>query len=204
MFDSIKKYFLDIEKIEIYKNQEYMRGVNTASSQFINEQREMMNKITELSSQNLSMEKRVRESSDARIKQLEDIHSIKCSACRNNLENERKRLIHKQALLADRMDKVYGIYKKLAAHSELLVEEHMQIMQSSAKVASSRDFLVTFRRDMDEILSSAEPLLSVELVDSQIVADHKMNQIREEAEHQKEVDSMGEQPPEIVIQEEVK
>jgi hypothetical protein len=166
MFEKIKKYFERVEEIEAIKVQEYAKGQDEASSRFLTQMKNMTHKIEELTKQNNETEFRVRTAADERIKRIEKLHDEKCTACRQNLEDERQRLIKRQNLLAKKTSEFEDVWMSMYTHANMIIEEHDNLLRSSGRLVASRNILSGFKRRVDEIMEEAAPLLSIELTDS--------------------------------------
>jgi hypothetical protein len=166
MFEKIKKYFERVEEIEAIKVQEYAKGQDEASSRFLTQMKSMTHKIEELTKQNNETEFRVRTAADERIKRIEKLHDEKCTACRQNLEDERQRLIKRQNLLAKKTSEFEDVWMSMYTHANMIIEEHDNLLRSSGRLVASRNILSGFKRRVDEIMEEAAPLLSIELTDS--------------------------------------
>ena len=166
MFESIKKYFEDIKQIDAIKAQYYAKGQDDASSRFLSQQKSMTHKIEELTKQNNDTERRVREAADDRIKRMEELNSAKCTACRQNLEDERQRLLKRQNQLAKRMSEFEDVWMTMYTHANTIIDEHSVLLRSSGRLVASRDVLLGFKRQVDEIMRDSVPLLSIEMHDS--------------------------------------
>jgi hypothetical protein len=126
----------------------------------------MTTKIEELTKQNNDTERRVRTAADDRINRLEKMHDEKCNSCRQTLEEERQRLVKRQNLLAKKMSNFDDVWVSMYQHANMIVEEHSVLLRSSGRLVASRDVLLGFKAQVDEILKEAAPLLSIELIDS--------------------------------------
>ncbi len=166
MFEKIKKYFEKIKEIEAIKVQYYAKGQEEAAARFLSQQKSMTHKIEELTRQNNETEFRVRTAADERIKRTEKLHDEKCTACRQNLEDERQRLIRRQNLLAKKTSEFEDVWMSMYTHANMIIEEHDNLLRSSGRLVASRNVLSGFKRRVDEIMEEAAPLLSIELTDS--------------------------------------
>lgn len=164
MFYKVKKYFENIREIDAIKAQYYAKGQEDASSRFLSQQKNMTRKIEELTKQNNDMEFRIRNSADERIKRMEKMHDEKCTACRQNLEDERQRLLKRQNQLAKRMSEFENVWMTMYNHAK--IDEHSVLLRSSGRLVVSRDVLLGFKQQVDEIMRDSIPLLSIEMHDS--------------------------------------
>jgi len=165
MFENIKKYFEDIKEINAIRAQSYAKGQEDASNRFLTQQKRMTTKIEELTKQNNDTERRVREAADDRVAMLEKMHDEKCKLCRQNLEDERKRLISRQNQLAKRMSEFENIWLSMYTHANTIINEHDVLLRSSGRLVASRNILLGFKKQADEIMQESAPLLSIEMHD---------------------------------------
>lgn len=166
MFESIKKYFENIKEIDAIKAQFYAKGQEEASARFLNQQKSMTQKISELTKQNNDTELRVRTSADERIKRMEELHDAKCNTCRQTLEEERQRLVKRQNLLAKKISDFEAVWMNMYQHANMIIEEHDILLRASGRLVASRNVLSTFKKQVDIIMEESAPLLSIELTDS--------------------------------------
>ncbi len=165
IFEPLKKYLNEIRDIESIRAQAYAQGQENASVRFINQQRSMTNKIQELTNQNIAIERRLRESADQRVDTLDRMQREKCNSCRQNLEDERQRLIKRQGLLASKISKFDEVWMKMYQHANNIVDEHDVLLRASGRLVASRNVLLDFKKRIDEVMEDALPLLSIELHD---------------------------------------
>jgi len=166
MFEKIKQYFEQVKEINSIKAQFYAKGQEDASTRFLSQQKSMTTKIEELTKQNNDMELRIRNSADERIKRMEKMHDDKCNSCRQNLEDERQRLLKRQNQLAKRMSEFENVWMTMYTHANTIIDEHSNLLRSSGRLVASRDVLLGFKRQIDGIMRESVPLLSVEMHDS--------------------------------------
>jgi hypothetical protein len=161
-----RKHSQEVERIEMYKTQEYARGCDETAGKFKKQVDSLTSKIEELIQQNIESEKRIRGLADSRISHIEHTNELKCRACRVNLEDERQRLRRRQGLLAEKISKFDEVWMNLYQHANTIVEEHDSILRASGRIVASRNILLDFRKQVDIIMTESAPLLSVEMGDS--------------------------------------
>jgi hypothetical protein len=155
-----------IKYIEQYKAQEYIRGCDDTTGNFLKQMKSVQKKIDDLSIKNIEDETRFRNAADKRVERHEEAHNVKCKICRESLEESRQRLVRRQQQLAEKMSKLDQVWLKMYQHAAILIEEHDTILRSSSRITSARNVLVGFKKDIDIIMEEAAPLLSMELSDS--------------------------------------
>jgi hypothetical protein len=166
MFERIKKYFENIKEIDAIKAQAYAKGQEDASARFLSQQKSMTVKIEELTRQNNETEHRVRSTADERIVMTEKLYDEKCKLCRQNLEEERQRLIRRQNQLAKKMSEFENVWMTMYTHANALIDEHSVLLRSSSRLVASKNILIGFKKQADAIMQDSAPLLSIEMHDS--------------------------------------
>ena len=166
IFNKIKKHFEKIDQIEAIKAEYLAKGREEVTARFLAQQKKMTNKIEELTTQNIEVERRLRNAADQRIERMEKLHDEKCNSCRENLEAERQRLLRRQRSLAKKISEFEEVWLNMYQHATTIIDEHDVLLRSSGRLVSSRNILLCFRKQVDEIMEQSAPLLSIELQDS--------------------------------------
>lgn len=166
MFDNIKKYFESIRNIDAIKAQHYAKGSEDASTRFLGQQRSMTKKIEELTEQNIQIEQRIRNAADQRIERMETLHNSKCDSCRQNLEDERQRLLKRQNLIAKKIADFESVWMNMYQHATTIIDEYDTLLRTSGRLVASKSILLGFKKQVNEIIDEATPLLSVQMHDS--------------------------------------
>jgi chromosome segregation ATPase len=160
-----RKHSQSIEKIEMYKAQEYARGCDETADKFKKQVTSMTNKIQELAQQNIETEARMRDRSDKRVEHFERLQEQRCEKCREGLEAERVRLTRRQAMLATKLENVDDLLVRLSKHAEAIFDGYGTILKASGRVQSHMDVLERFKVEMDGLIDSSALLLSYDMSD---------------------------------------
>lgn len=166
MIERIRKYFEGLKHMEAVKAQYYSKGQEDAATRFLSHQKNMTKKIEELTDQNSAIERRLRTSADQRIERMEQLHEAKCTSCRKNLEDERQRLLRRQNQLARKIADFEEVWLNMYQHANTVIDEHDILLRSSGRLVASRNILIGFKKQVDQIMQDSAPLLSIELQDS--------------------------------------
>lgn len=162
---SWRKHSQTIDRIEMYKAQEYARGCDETSDKFKKQVTSMTNKIQELAQQNIDAEARMRDSSDKRINHYERLQEQRCEKCRESLEAERLRLTRRQTMLADKLGLVDDILSRLSKHAAMVFDGCNTILKESGRLQSHMNIIECFQMEMKALVESSAPLLSYDMTD---------------------------------------
>ena len=160
-----RKYSQSIEKIEMYKAQEYARGCDETSNKFKKQVTSMTDKIQELAQQNIEAEARMRSTSDKRIQHFERLQEQRCEKCRDTLEAERVRLTRRQAMLASKLEVADDILSRLSKHVSMVSDGCSTMLKESGRLQSLMNALDHFQIEMEGLVESSAPLLSYDMAD---------------------------------------
>lgn len=161
----VKKYFQTIDLLEFYKKEAYIQGCNDTSDKFLNSHQELLDKIEQLTQQNIAAERRIRDITDDRVKQLEDTQESKCKLCRKSMENEQLRFKTRQMYLAEIINKMELLQQRMHQYSGKLIQGVETIISSAAKLSAYKTDLMNFEQEFDKIVKEAAPYLNMKLND---------------------------------------
>ena len=210
MFEKVKIWFQSIDDIEKIKRESYLKGSEETTNQFLQVQKRLMEKIEELSNINIITEKRIRNESDLRIQSietnaseriqsLESLFHQRCLACKSSMEAQRIAIIKKQSGLNSKLTRVDDLIKRIFNHVDGINAKQQSILRASSQIIASKDIIETFTKELNDITNDSSSLLSVEMIDTEIMVENKVNELLKERE--KEISK--EQSEIIVLSEEI-
>ena len=162
MFTKIKLYFQRIEQMDSLMTQRYSQGQQDASNRFLEVQKEMNETVEKLTKDNIDTEKRLRAQTEKRIADIEKLHYDTCTICKQNVEEERQRLLKLQSYLSNKINKFNDVWLKMFSYAELIIEEQDTLLKAAGRIKAYKDTLIKFRKEVDNLEDDAVPLLSLE------------------------------------------
>ena len=162
MFNKIKLHFKRVEETDSLIAESYSRGQQEATTAFLDSNKKMQETIKKLTQENIETEKRIRDQAERRIADIEKLHYDTCTRCKQNVEEERQRLLTLQSYLASKISKFSNVWLQMFHYADLLIEEQDSVLKSAGRIKSYKDTLIKFRKEVDTLEEDSIPLLSLE------------------------------------------
>ena len=162
MFNRIKLHFQRIEQWESLLAEKYAQGQQEATTSFLESNKKAQETIQKLTQDNIETEKRIRAQAEKRIADIEKLHHDTCTICKQNVEEERQRLLKLQSYLSKKISKVNDVYLQMFSYAELIIDEQDTLLKAAGRIKAYKDTLIRFRKEVDKLEDDSVPLLSVE------------------------------------------
>ena len=144
----------------------YSQGSEDTSNELMRQIRSQNSRITHLTAENLKIEENLRLHYEERTNLLETRYTEKCNQCMTTTDAERERLRKNQNMILDLIQTFNVVFVKVYKHTNLITDEHDNIIKSSGRVKASRETLLCIKNEADKIMQKVEPLVSIHLTEN--------------------------------------
>jgi hypothetical protein len=139
----------------------YAQGCEDTSNELIQQIKSLNTTITKLTNENLKVEEGLRQHYEDRTNVLEGRYTEKCKKCMLATEAERDRLRVNQDLILDLIQNFNLVFVKVFKHIAVVVDEHDNMIKSSARIKSSKEILMGIKSEAEKIIQRVLPLTPI-------------------------------------------
>jgi len=169
--EKIRRYSKRKMDAKISRAEGYAQGSEDATSELMRQIHALNTRIAQVTDENLKIEENLRSHYEDRTNLLESRYTEKCKKCMQTTEAERERLRKIQNMILDLMQQFNVVFMKVFKHADLIVDEHDNVLKSSARIKASKETLMIIKNDADKILQKVLPLTSISFTENSIVSN---------------------------------